>query len=73
MFKYDDQQVVLDKYTIVELKQTRTVFNWLQYFTVDQLTTEFAKCGLKIVERYGDVAGAPFNNGELVAVVARKI
>jgi len=33
-FVYDDAQVVLDKYTIVEPQRTRTVYNWLQYFSL---------------------------------------
>jgi len=28
-FKYDEEKVVLDKYTIIELERTRTVYNWL--------------------------------------------
>jgi hypothetical protein len=32
VFKYPDEKVVLDKYTIVEKDQTRTVYNWLQCF-----------------------------------------
>ncbi|MHC4211187.1 MAG: class I SAM-dependent methyltransferase, partial [Planctomycetota bacterium] len=36
-FKYDDVGVVLDKYTIVEAKRTRTIYNWLQYFSPGSL------------------------------------
>lgn len=71
-FKYDEQQVVLDKYTIVEPHQTRTVYNWLQYFTLEQLKTEFAQCGLEVVEVFSDVSGSPHGEGEHVAVVAQK-
>ncbi len=71
-FKYQEQQVVLDRYTIVEPGRTRTVFNWLQYFTPEQLKEEFASCGLMVTERYADVAGAPFAGGEVLAVVARR-
>jgi len=71
-FKYDQAKVVLDKYTIVEPHRVRTIYNWLQYFTLDQLKAEFAQCGLQVVECYGDVAGAPAAAGDVVAVIARK-
>jgi len=54
--------VVLDKYTIVEAKRTRTVYNWLQYFSPESLQSEFEneKAGFTRHEFYGNVAGAPF-------------
>lgn len=71
--KYDKAKVVLDKYTIVEPHQTRCVYNWLQYFSLDTLTKEFEQSGLRIVERYADVAGTPYADGDEFAVVAQKI
>lgn len=59
-FKYDDVSVVLDKYTIVEAKRTRTIYNWLQYFSPGSLQSEFEKAGFTQQEFYGNVAGAPF-------------
>jgi len=59
-FKYDDVGVVLDKYTIVEAKRTRTIYNWLQYFSQGSLQSEFEKAGFTQQEFYGNVAGAPF-------------
>jgi len=59
-FKYDDVGVVLDKYTIVEAKRTRTIYNWLQYFSPGSLRSEFEKAGFTQQEFYGNVAGAPF-------------
>lgn len=59
-FKYEDVGVVLDKYTIVEAKHTRTVYNWLQYFSPGSLQSEFEKSGFTKHEFYGNVAGAPF-------------
>ncbi len=60
-FKYERQRVLLDKYTIVERDRVRRVFNWFQCFTPADLDSEFAACGLRVVERWGDVAGSPFN------------
>jgi SAM-dependent methyltransferase len=56
-FKYEDARVVLDKYTIVEAERTRTIYNWLQYFSPALLRSEFQKAGFTQHEFYGDVAG----------------
>jgi SAM-dependent methyltransferase len=72
-FKYPDEKVMLDKYTIVEKHRSRTVFNWLQYFDLDALKREFAECGLVVDETYADVAGSPYEpGGPEFAVVAKK-
>jgi len=71
-FKYDDVRVLLDKYTIVERKRTRRVFNWLQCFAPSEAEAEFTNCGLQVVERWGDVAGGTYDSGATeFAVVAR--
>jgi len=71
-FKYDESHVVLDKYAIIEPQQTRWVYNWLQYFSLDSLAAEFEQCGLRIVEQYRDVAGTPYAEDEVFAVVVQK-
>ena len=73
-FKYEREKVVLDKYTIIEAERTRTVYNWLQYFSPDSLEKEFAEYGFKVEGLYSDVAGSPFDSkSEEFAVVAKKI
>jgi 2-polyprenyl-3-methyl-5-hydroxy-6-metoxy-1,4-benzoquinol methylase len=37
IFKYDDEKVVLDKYTIIEKNRTRTIYNWLKYFSIEEI------------------------------------
>ena len=72
-FKYDQEKVVLDKYTIIEQGRTRVIYNWLQYFSRDAITTEFEANGLKVAEVYSDVAGTPFRpDGPEFAIVAQK-
>ena len=72
-FKYDEEKVVLDKYTIIEESRTRTVYNWLQYFSCESLGQEFEKRGFKVEEYYADVAGTPYDTESMeIAVVARK-
>jgi len=69
-FKYDEQRVVLDRYDIIEPDRTRTVYNWLQYFTPEELAAECEACGLRVLARYGDVTGTAFSGeGDTCAVV----
>lgn len=72
-FRYDVERVALDKYTIVEPRRQREVYNWLQYFSPDSLERELAEHGLVVESVLGDVAGNPFDpDGPEFAVVARK-
>jgi len=73
-FKYDEERLLLDKYTIVERDRTRHVFNWLQCFSPSEVEDEFAGCGLEVVECLGDVAGGPYDpDATEFAVVAQAI
>lgn len=73
-FKYAAEKVVLDKYTIVAAARTRTVYNWLQYFSPAALQNEFAACGLAVDKFFADVAGARFDpDADEFALVARKL
>ncbi len=72
-YRYEPEKVMLDKYTIVEKDRTRLVYNWLQCFSIESLTEEFAQNGLEIEEVYSDVAGTAFNpSSDDIAVVAGK-
>lgn len=72
-FKYDEDKVTLDKYTIIEKGRTRVVYNWLQYFNQDSLRGEFEKNGFEAQEFYSDVTGSTFSPySPDMAVVARK-
>ncbi len=73
-FKYEQEKVVLDKYTIVESGRTRTVYNWLQYFSPEALRAEFSSHGMEVTEIYSDVAGKPFDSeSSEFAVVAQRL
>ena len=68
------EKVILDKYTILEATRTRTIYNWLQYFTPDTLRKELTECGFGGEEFYLDVAGSPYNpDSAEFAVVAKRI
>jgi len=72
-FKYDQEKVVLDKYTIVEAERIRTVYNWLQYFAPEELAREFTAAGFFVEGVYSDVAGTPYSaESDEFAVIARR-
>jgi cyclopropane fatty-acyl-phospholipid synthase-like methyltransferase len=73
-FKYENEKLMLDKYTIIEAECTRTVYNWLQYFSPEALEREFVACGFDVEALYSDAAGSPYDSGtKEFAVVAKKI
>ncbi len=73
-FKYKEEKVVLDKYTIVESGHIRTVYNWLQYFSPDGIGAEFSDSGFKITNLYSDVRGMSFDpESSEFAVVAERL
>ena len=74
IFKYDEEKVTLDKYTIIEESQKRIVYNWYQYFSPDTLRKEFEANGFSIKGVYSDVAGTKYDlESAEFAVVAEKI
>ncbi len=72
-FKYEDEKVSLDKYTIIEESRTRVVYNWLQYFCKESLTEEFGRNGFKVESLFSDVSGTTFDSeSSEIAVIAKK-
>lgn len=73
VFKYEEEKVTLDKYTIIEKNRKRVIYNWLQYFDRDSLKKEFETVGFQVEAFFSDVAGTPFSEQSPdMAVVARK-
>jgi hypothetical protein len=71
--KYESEKVILDKYSIFESNRCKTVYNWLQYFSLEQLKRELADCGLNIKEIYSDITGTSYDaTGNEMAVVVMK-
>ncbi len=72
-FKYDEAKVVLDKYTIIEEKRTRNIYNWLQYYSEDSLRIEFEKIGFEVEGLYSDLTGTAISPESLeIVIVAKK-
>jgi SAM-dependent methyltransferase len=73
-FKYQEEKVILDKYTIIEPGKARAVYNWLQYFDEDSLRCEFGANGFMVNELYSDVAGKAFSpESTEIAIVAKRL
>ncbi len=54
---YRKEGVTLDRYEIVEVDRTRTIYNWLAHFDQDRL----AAAGPAASSVPGDVTGRPFD------------
>ncbi len=73
-FKYEDEKLVLDKYTVIEKDRTRVVYNWLQYYSLDTLAREFEENQFQITNYYCNVVGMPYNSDSAeIAVVGKKL
>ncbi len=73
-FKYDDEAVVLDKYSIFQKNgKAETIYNWLQYFSPESLAEELSAAGFTMKHVYNDVAGSPHSEQHPeFAIVAMK-
>lgn len=72
-FKYDDEKVSLDKYTIIERNRQREVYNWLQYFSPESMKQEVNASGLEVEAVYANVAGSHYDPdaAEFAVVMAK--
>lgn len=72
-FKYDEEKVSLDKYTVFEPNRSKVIYNWLQYFSVESITREFEGSGFDIEAVYANVAGGDYSEEKYeFAIVAQK-
>ncbi len=72
-FKYDEEHLTLDRYTVIEMERIREVFIWIQYYNLQSLKEEFERGGFEIVEHYADFSGAEYqSNSPGIAIVAKK-
>ena len=73
-FKYKDEKLLLDKYTIFEENGSiQEIYNWLQCFSIKSISGELAASDLRVIEYYSDVSGTPYQDDSLnIAVVIQK-
>lgn len=73
-WKYEDQQLILDKRSIIESEQIKEIFIWKQCYETASLKALLHDSGFKIVDLFADVRGRSYNNNaDEYAVVAEKI
>jgi 2-polyprenyl-3-methyl-5-hydroxy-6-metoxy-1,4-benzoquinol methylase len=73
-FKYENEKVILDKYTIIEESRKHVVYNWLQCYSKDSIRNEFEENGFLVEELFSDVAGNRFTSESTeIAIVAKKL
>ncbi len=71
-FVYPEEAVLLTRHVIVEGDRTRSIYNWIQLFSPESLTSELAGASLAVESVMGDVTGRPFDpRSPQFAVVAR--
>jgi len=73
-FKYENEKVSLDKYTIIEKNKKRIIYNWLQHYSKESLKNELESTGFTIKDYFANVAGDKFESNLLeFAIIADKI
>ncbi len=71
-FKYEDEKLILDKYTVIERERTREVLCWLTTFTPERLCAELDQAGLEVAQVLGKVTGEAYDEESVeFAVIAR--
>ncbi len=72
-FKYDQEKLLLEKYTIIEKDKVRNVYNWHQCYSMASLNTLLQENGFRITEYYSTITGRAFEEeSDGITVVARK-
>lgn len=72
VFRYPEEKVILEKYTIALPNEERIIYNWLQYFTLEALAEEVEAQGLRIDSVYNDIRGEQYTEVDEMAVVLRR-
>lgn len=71
---YPKERLSLDRYLIVEPKETWQIFNWFQYFTPQSIEVELMDAGFRVDLMAGDLSGEPLKkDGDFIGVIASKV
>ncbi len=73
-FIYETEQLVLDRYVIIEPDEIWQIYNWAQHFTPKMIEAELQDAGLVVTEMAADLTGAELKpEGDVIAVIAKKV
>ncbi len=71
-FLYDQDRIALDRYLIVAPERRFEIFNWMQYFDPEMISSEVREAGLVVEEVLDVMTGEPWTpEAEELAVVSR--
>jgi len=72
-FKYEQEKLILDEYTIIEANRTRVFYSWLQHFSREMIENELKANAFGMNGFFSDVAGSAYSSeSEVFAIVAGK-
>jgi SAM-dependent methyltransferase len=70
-FVYPEEHLSLDRYLIIEPKETWQIFNWMQYFSQESLQAELRVADFDVVKMVGELTGEPLQDGgDFIGVIA---
>jgi len=73
-FVYPDESLALDRYLIVEPKETWQIFNWFQHFTPESIEAELMDAGFEVDLMVGELSGEPLqSDGDFIGIIASKV
>ncbi|MCM1992141.1 class I SAM-dependent methyltransferase [Oceanirhabdus seepicola] len=73
-FYYEDETTFLDQYTVITKDDTKTYRIYEKLFTLNELEEMLNKYGLKIVEKWADLDGTPYDeNSTSLGLVVQKL
>ena len=74
ILKYEQEKLILHKYSIIGKTSFKEIYNWLQCYSPETITSTLKENGLQVIECHSNVAGDKYNlDSNEIAVVAGKI
>ena len=71
-FKYEPEKLLLDKYTVITEREPKQVFNHLQCYSVETITSELFENEFEVVKPLGNAAGDEFDESNMeFALIAK--
>ena len=70
-FLYQDHNLSLDRYAIIEPDKTWQIYNWFQHYTPKSIEAELQEAGFTIIKMAGDLTGKQLTKGgDLIGIIA---
>lgn len=56
VFKYDEEYLLLDKFSIIEKSRICENYNWHQCYSIESISAELRENGSELIEYFANVA-----------------